>query len=361
MATKQKKIFSILGDRVDAVVLMNATEPNVDQSFFYATGIANGIFEGCAAIVWPGKVEVLTSSLEELSARQAGVRAVVFETGKQEEAILKKKLKGLRRIGVNFDELTHANYRRIKKCTKGARLLNVSKDIHKARMQKEPEEIERIMTACDIASKAADKIPRFVHKGMLETEAAAEVNYRMMKAGSSGPSFETNASFGPGTAEPHYVPGAKRLKKGDLALFDFGAVYRRYVSDITRTYVCSAPSRKQKRMYEVVLEAQLAAIDTVRAGASGKAVDKAARDIIDKSEFKGRFIHSTGHGIGLSVHDPGSISRLRNMVLLENMVMTIEPGVYLKGLGGVRIEDDVLVTRKGCKILTSASKEFISI
>ena len=361
MAAKQKKIFSALKEDVDAIVLMNGTEPNIDQSFFYATGIMNGIFEGCAAVIWPNKVEVLTSSLEEISARQAGVRAVVFNTAKEETALLTKRLMGLRRIGINSDELTHTNYRIIRKCAKGARLVNVSKAIHKARMLKDPDEIARIRKACDIASKTADDIPDFVRAGVLETEAAADVNYRMMRLGSSGPSFETNVSFGPATAEPHYVPGAKRLKKGQLALFDFGAVHRRYVSDITRTYVCSVPNRKQKRMYEIVLEAQLAAIDSVRSGVSGKSVDKAARDIIDKSEFKGRFIHSTGHGIGMSVHDPGSISRLRKQVLEEGMVMTIEPGVYLKGLGGVRIEDDVLVTKGGCKILTTASKEFISL
>jgi len=361
MATKHKKIFLALKDDVEAVVLMNGTEPNIDQSFFYATGVMNGIFEGCAAVVWPNKVEVLTSSLEELSARQAGVHAVVFNTAKEEADLLKKKLKGLRRVGINSDELTHANYKFIRKCSKGARLVNVSKAIHKARMIKDSEEIGRIKKACEIASKAANDIPDLVSAGDAETEAAAEINHCMMRLGASGPSFETNASFGPATAEPHYVPGPKKLRKGQLALFDFGAVYRRYVSDITRTFVCSKPTVKQNRMYEVVLEAQLAAIDAVRSGASGKSVDKAARDIIDRSEFKGRFIHGTGHGIGLSVHDPGSISRLRKQTLEEGMVMTIEPGVYVKGLGGVRIEDDVLVTKSGCRILTSASKDFISL
>lgn len=361
MATRQKKIFSALKGHVDAVVLMNGTEPNIDHSFFYATGIMNGLFEGCAAIVWSNKVEVLTSALEELSAKQAGVRSAVFNTAKEESELLTRKLKGLKRIGINSDELTHANYMFIRKCSKGARLVNVSKAIHKARMLKDPDEIDRIKKACDIASRTADEIPEFVQAGVLETHAAADINYRMMRLGASGPSFETNASFGSATAEPHYVPSAKRLRRGQLALFDFGAVYRRYVSDITRTYVCSAPNSRQKRMYEVVLEAQRAAIDAVRSGASGKTVDRAARDIIDRSEFKGRFIHSTGHGLGMSVHDPGSISRQRKQMLEENMVMTIEPGIYVKGLGGVRIEDDVVVTKNGCKVLTSASKEFISI
>jgi len=358
MPTRQKKIFSALKEDVDAIVLVNGTEPNLDQSFFYATGIMNGLFEGCVAIVRRDKVEVLTSSLEELSARKAGVRAVVFESMREEAELLKKKLKGLGRIGINSDELTHANYKLVRRCSKGARLVTVSKAIHKARMLKDADEIARIKRACEIASETADKIPDFVHAGILETEAAADVNHRMMRLGASGPAFETNASFGPATAEPHYVPGSKKLKKGQLALFDFGASYQRYVSDITRTYVCSPPTKKQKRMYEVVLEAQQSAIDSVRSGVSGKAVDKAARDIIDKSEFKGRFIHSTGHGLGISVHDPGSISRLRRQTLEEGMVMTIEPGVYVKGFGGVRIEDDVLVTKAGCKVLTTASKEF---
>jgi Xaa-Pro dipeptidase len=237
----------------------------------------------------------------------------------------------------------------------------VSKAIGRARMVKDPEEISRIRRACEIGSRTADQIPEFVRAGVLETDAAADINYRMMRMGASGPCFPTNASFGPATAEPHYSPGPRKLKKGQLALFDFGATYQRYVSDITRTFVCSTPTKKQKRMHEVVLEAQLAAIDAIRAGVSGKAVDKAARDVIDKSEFRGKFIHGTGHGLGLSVHDPGGMSRLRKQALEEGMVMTVEPGVYIKNLGGVRIEDDILVTKSGCRVLTSASKDLIEL
>lgn len=361
MATRHKRIFSELKSDVDAVVLMNGTEPNIDQSFFYATGIMNGIFEGCVAIVLPNRVEVLTTALEELSARQAGVKATVFANDKIRMDLLKKRLGGLKKIGVHSTDLTHANYKFIRKCAKGAKLVDVSKAVHKARMLKDADEISRISKACIIASKAADAIPDMVHSGMTETDAAASLNYKMMRLGSSGPSFESIVAFGPGSAEPHYVPGPRKLKRGQLALFDFGAAYRRYVSDITRTFVSGAPSNKLRRMYEVVLEAQLSAIDAVHHGASGRVVDSAARNVIERSEFKGRFIHSTGHGIGLSVHDPGSINPLKKMTLEEGMVMTIEPGVYLKGLGGVRIEDDILVTKNGCKVLTSASKEFISL
>jgi Xaa-Pro dipeptidase len=240
-------------------------------------------------------------------------------------------------------------------------LVDASEAIGKARLIKDDEEISRIKRACDITSKTSAKIPEMIGAGMSETGAAAELNYMMMKLGASGPAFETNASWGPATAEPHYVPGSRRLAKGNLALFDFGAKFDKYAADLTRTFVCGRPSRKQREMYGLVLEAQLAAIDEVKAGAHGKDVDMAARKIIDGSPYKGRFIHGTGHGIGLSVHDPGSISSRKDMVLKEGMVLTVEPGVYVRDFGGVRIEDDVLVTRKGCKILTSAPKEFTSI
>ncbi len=361
MATKEKRIFSALKVDVDAVVLMNGTEPNLDNSFFYVTGITSGIFEGGIAIARPKGVEVLSSKLEELSARQAGVRPLVYTTQKELAELAKKKLRGIRRIGINSEGLTHANYKFIRKCARGARLIDVSKAIDQARMIKDREEISRIAEACKIASKTADLIPDLVSTGDFETGAAAEVNYKMMKLGAEAPSFPTNASWGAATAEPHYVPGPKRLRKGQLALFDFGASYRKYVSDVTRTYVCGSPNARQKRMYEVVLDSQLAAIDAIHDGASGKIVDAAARTIIDKSEFKGRFIHGTGHGLGLSVHDPGGIGPNRDTTLREGMVMTVEPGVYVQGFGGVRIEDDILVTKNGCRVLTTASKEFSRI
>ena len=361
MAGREKRIFSTLKTDVDAIVLTNASEPNLDLSFFYATGIVNGLFEDCVAIVTRRGVEVLSSELEELSARMAGAKTTVFQTRKQRDELLTRRLKGHGRIGINSKELTHANYLFIKKCAKGARLIDVSEAIGNVRMIKDAEEVSHIKKACDITSRTAEKIPDLVTEGQMETEAAAELNYMMMKLGATRMAFDTNASFGPSTAEPHYVPASRKLRKGQLALFDFGASYKKYAADLTRTFVCSRANAKQKEMYDVVLRAQLAAIDKIRDGVQGKEVDQAARKVIDGSKFKGRFIHSTGHGIGLSVHDPGSISSVRDMTLREGMVLTVEPGVYEKNFGGVRIEDDVLVTKKGCRILTTATKEFLTV
>jgi len=361
LPTREKRIFAAIKKDVDAVVLTNASEPNLDLSFFYATGIVNGLFEECFAIVRPRSVEVLSSQLEALSARESGVKTTVFDSGKMREALLKKMLKGMRRIGINSRELTHRNYGFIRKCAGGARLVDVSDAIGEARLIKDADEVARIKKACDITSRTAEAIPEIIRRGMSETEAAAELNYMMMKLGASGPAFDTNASFGSTTAEPHYVPAERTLKAGQLALFDFGAKYKRYVADLTRTFVCGTPSRRQKELYDVVRRAQQAAMDAVAAGAHGRDVDAEARKIIDGSAFKGRFIHSTGHGIGLSVHDPGSISPVRDMLLKEGMVLTVEPGAYIRNFGGVRVEDDVLVTKKGCRVLTTAPREFIRI
>ncbi len=361
MATKERKLFGELQDRVDAVAFTNGNEPNVDLSFFWVTGIPNGIFEGGVAIATSRKVEVISSELEELSSRSAGVRTTVYKTMKQREELVRKRFSGFDFIGVNSEELTHANFKFFRKCAGKARLVDVSERVGRARMIKSEDEIVRIKKACDITSIAARSIPDLVTAGMTETAAAAELNYMMMKLGASATAFTTNASFGSTTAEPHYTPAGRKLKKGQLALFDFGAQYMRYAADLTRTFVCSKPSARQTRMHEVVLESQLAAIDAIHGGAHGKDVDAAARDIVEKSEFRGKFIHGTGHGLGVSVHDPGGIRKSKDMILEPGMVMTVEPGVYLTGFGGVRIEDDILVTKDGCRVLTKAPKELITI
>lgn len=361
MATKERKLFAELKGRVDAVAFTNGSEPNLDLSFFWVTGIPSGIFEGGVAIARPNGVEVISSELEELSARTSGVRTSVYRTMKEREDLVRKRFREFDTIGVNSEELTHANYRFFRKCAGKARLVDISKGLGRARMIKSDDEIDRIRRACDITSKTARAIPHLVSRGMTETAAAAELNYMMMKLGASSTAFTTNASFGPATAEPHYNPAGRKLKNGHLALFDFGAQYMRYASDLTRTFVCSKPTQKQMDMHEVVLRAQLAAIDAIHGGAHGKEVDAAARNIVERSAFKGKFIHGTGHGLGVSVHDPGGIRMSKDLILEPGMVMTVEPGVYVGGFGGVRIEDDVLVTRGGCKVLTSAPKELVHL
>lgn len=358
MNRRVKRIFDRLTAGVDLIVIANDVDPMLDLTFYYATGAASGIFEGCAALMGPRRVEILSSPLEAESARKTGLPVSVVKDAKDWQRVMERKLKGARRIGINPPELSHRNYQRLRRAApSAARFVDVSKAIRAARLVKDADEIARIRAAARIVSSVAEAIPDFVHLGMSENEAAAELAYRMQKQGAEGPSFPAIVAFGPNSAEPHYRTSSSALKRGQFAVFDFGASVRRYASDITRTFVTRGFTRRHREIYELVREAQQAALDTVAAGVSGKAVDRAARQIIDRSKYRGRFVHRTGHSLGLAVHDPGSLAHDRSVVLEEGMVFTIEPGVYVPGFGGVRIEDDILVTKKGCELLTSARRE----
>ncbi|MEM4293523.1 MAG: Xaa-Pro peptidase family protein [Thermoplasmata archaeon] len=355
-----RKILERLKEEVDVIVLRNATEPNIDPNFFYVTDLPYGLFEGCVCLIWSdGTTEILTTKLEEETAKHAKLPLTVFSSKEERTKVLKKKLAKAKKVGINFENITHQAYLEIVKCTKNAKMLDVSETLRRARMIKDSSEIERIARACAIASKVADEIPTVVRKnGIREAEVVAEINYLMTRYGASSPSFETIVAFGKNAAEPHYTACTGTLREGDFVLCDFGAKYMRYCSDITRTFVAGKSTKEQRRMYEVVLEAHEAAIDFISAGKTGKECHKVAENVINKSRYKGKFIHGLGHGLGLTVHDPGGMSPTQDIVLEENMVLTVEPGIYIPKIGGVRIEDDILVTKDGCKVLTEAEREF---
>ena len=357
-----RRIFEGLDQKVDAVVLMNDVEPNLDAMFPYLTGTTSGLFESCLVIGWPdGRVELITVALEETSARSSSAEVKVFKNRADKAELVKDTLGKVRTIGVNGHGITLSSMNEIKRILPKVEMVDIYPALERARAIKDTDEVERLRNACRIASEVAEEIPSFVRPGMAEYEAAAEINYLMQRKGASSPNFETNASFGPNTAEPHHEAGPARCKKRDMALFDFGARYLKYGSDITRTFFVSNAWKWQKEMYQVVLDAQLAALDMVRPGVNGKDVDAVARGIIDASPYKGLFIHTLGHSIGLSVHDGLRMGPGVDLVLEEGMVLTVEPGVYIRGKGGVRIEDDIVITKKGCELLTTANKELTVI
>jgi len=229
--------------------------------------------------------------------------------------------------------------------------------IEELRMVKSPLEIARIRRSVETNSRAFEQAVGRVRAGMKEQDLAAELEYRMRRLGAERPSFETIVAGGARSALPHAQPTAAPLRTGELIVVDMGAVQEGYCSDMTRMLFLGSPGAKVKRTYKAVLEAQLAGIDAVRAGVRTAAVDAAARKVLRGYGLDQAFIHSTGHGLGLEIHEPPRLGKRDKGRLQAGMAITIEPGVYLEGFGGIRIEDTLVVTEKGCEILTPTSKE----
>src|SRR5881628_1001173 len=345
MRDRVRRIFRNVNDGLDLIVFLNSTEPHIDRSFFYATGLTDGLFEGCGAWLTPdGGCEITTSKLEEEAAKKSGLPLHVFQTRDESTARMKAGLKAHRKVGINAAELTHAAFQRLQKlASKSTRFVDVSEAVMKTRLVKDAQEIERIQRACDIATKSLEETLPFVRSGVTEAEVASELVYRMQKNGATGPSFHTIVGSGPNGAEPHYTAGERKIERGDMIVIDFGAMYHMYCSDVTRTVVVGAASEEQSRMHDTVARAQAAALAKMKPGS------------------KGRFIHGLGHSIGLAVHDGGSLNASSDLVLRPNMVFTDEPGVYVPGFGGVRIEDDVLITKKGPRYMSTAPRGLLEL
>jgi Xaa-Pro aminopeptidase len=224
------------------------------------------------------------------------------------------------------------------------------------RMVKSPAELALIRRSVATNSKAFEQTVARVKPGMKEQDLAAELEYRMRRLGAEKPSFDTIVAAGERSALPHAQPGPARLERG-LIVVDMGSMQEGYASDMTRMLHAGTPGAKAKRMYRAVLEAQLAAIDAVRAGARTVTVDGAARMVLKKHGLDQAFTHSTGHGLGLEIHEPPRLGRKDKLRLKAGMAITIEPGAYLEGFGGIRIEDTVIVTDNGCEVLTPTSKD----
>jgi Xaa-Pro dipeptidase len=362
MKERIQRIFSFVEEELDAIVIVNGVDPLLDITFFYVTGYETGLFENSVAFLYPdGSCEVLVSTLEETSASKGSVPYTVFTSRDMYYGLIADRLSGMKRIGINSTGLLYKGAMLLLSKAPDAEFIDCESAISRARGVKDKEEVARIQGACDIASKIAGMIPSLIRDGVREDEVAAEMEYAMKKHGADCPAFTTISSFGKNAAEPHYMAGRDTLKMNQFTLFDFGATYKRYVSDVTRTFFFGKASKLDREMYETVLEAQQIGLDSIEPGESMKTPHMNAAKYIDSTQFKGRFIHSLGHSIGMSVHEDLRFSPIEDGVIEPGMVMTVEPGVYLPGYGGVRIEDDILVTKSGYKMLTSAPKEFMEL
>ncbi len=229
--------------------------------------------------------------------------------------------------------------------------------IERQRMLKSETEISAIRRSVELNSKAFEQAVKHLRPGMRESDLAAELDYRVRRQGAEGPAFDTIVAGGARTALPHAQPTRAALRRGKLVLVDMGAMLDGYASDMTRMLFLGKPDARVKRAYGAVLEAQLAAIDAVRPGVKAHAVDRAARRVLARHGLDRMFVHSTGHGLGLEIHEPPRVGKNDETLLEKGMAITIEPGVYIEGFGGIRIEDTVAVTGQGCDVLTPTSKE----
>ena len=235
----------------------------------------------------------------------------------------------------------------------------LSELIGSIRMIKTLEQIEKIIAAQRIAEAGFEHMLNFIREGVSEREIALELDFYMLSHGAEALSFDTIALSGENTSLPHGVPGERRVNSGEFVLMDFGAVVDGYHSDMTRTVCVGEPSEKMRSVYEIVRKAQSLAIAQVKSGISGAQLDKIARDYISQNGYGECFGHSLGHGVGMDIHEAPTASPSSENVLEENMIVTVEPGIYIEGEFGVRIEDFVIVGENGCENMTLADKELI--
>ncbi|WP_069998208.1 M24 family metallopeptidase [Cellulosilyticum sp. I15G10I2] len=285
------------------------------------------------------------------------------------EGLIKTALKmaqedGARYIGFESDHTNYTTYLELSN-HKNFNFVPTSHIVEAFRQIKDEEEINRLRQAERIGDLAFSHIVSFItanyQKGLTENEVALELERVMRTNGASGTSFASIVAAGVKSALPHAEPGSEVLKQGDFVVIDFGCIYKGYCSDMTRTLVIGEATEKHKAIYDVVLQAQLAALRAIKPGMLGREVDQVARDIITKAGYGEYFGHGLGHSTGVDIHESPRFSPLDATVLKKGMIMTVEPGIYIPGFGGVRIEDLIVITDDGIENLTHSSKELIVI
>ena len=264
---------------------------------------------------------------------------------------------GVKRLGFEASYVTYRSHGELAKTVDT--LVPLEDEVGKLRWAKDPEELALIRRAQELTDIGFAEILTKFREGMTERELALELDWAMLRAGAEAVAFDTIAAFGEQAAEPHHSPTDRALRRGDVVKLDFGAVYDGYHSDMTRTVAFGEPPDEMRKVYKIVLDAQLAGIEAVHAGATGGEADLASRSLIEAEGYGEAFSHSLGHGVGLEIHEDPSLRATSEEVLPEGTVVTVEPGIYLAGIGGVRIEDMVVVTASGCEPMPSSSKELI--
>ncbi|HOJ92831.1 MAG TPA: aminopeptidase P family protein [Dictyoglomaceae bacterium] len=274
------------------------------------------------------------------------------------ELVKKQRVK---KIGFEGNHISYFEWIKLQDIDSDIELVPTENWVEEFRVVKNSDEISKIKKALEIAEKAFEEILEFIRPEVSEKDLAIELEYKMAKLGSEKPSFDTIIASGERSALPHGKATNKRIKKGEFIVFDFGAIYEGYCSDITRTVFVGTPNEEELLIYDIVLKAQKEAEEIIKEGLEGSFVDGISRDIIQENGFGNYFGHGLGHGVGLEIHEFPPLSPKGNIILKENMVVTIEPGIYLYGKFGVRIEDLVVVGKERSTVLNSFTNDLITI
>ena len=328
---------------------------------YYASGFHSSGTDGVALVTRKGNYYFTDSRYTEAAGRVIQ-NAHLEEVGRGRgyAALINEVIEadGVVRMGFEDAYMTVQDYERYRKAL-NCELVPATDLLWELRMVKDEEELECLVAAQRVAERALEDILKEIRPGVTEKEIAARLQYLMLHYGASDMSFDPIVVSGPNGSLPHGVPSEKEIQAGEFVTMDFGCIYKGYCSDMTRTVAVGFVTEEMQKVYDTVLKAQLAGIAAARAGAAGKDVDGAARSVIDAAGYGAYFGHSFGHGVGVEIHESPNASPMNEKPMPAGSVISAEPGIYLPGKLGVRIEDVIILTEDGCRNITKAPKELL--
>lgn len=356
MNNRFEQLFAQLPDSIDCALITS----DVNRRYFTGMKSSDG-----TVIAFRDKAYLLIDFRYIEKARNIVTAAEVIEQKKLYSQIAQLiKEHSARNVAIEAQTMTVSILNGIRSFLKDTEIIDtdaLSNAINNLRMVKDDEEIRCIQKAQEIAESALEEVIKFIRPGVTEREIALELDHQMFLKGAEALSFDTIVLSGANTSMPHGVPSDKKVQDGEFVLIDFGAVFNGYHSDMTRTLCVGEPSDEMKKVYNTVLEAQTAALNAAQAGMTGQELDHIARSIIDDAGYAEYFGHSLGHGVGMEIHEKPNASPNYKNQLPVGAVVTVEPGIYIAGKFGVRIEDFVILTEKGCVNMTKFAKNIISL
>ncbi len=352
--TRADRALELVSNRADALVVHNI------YNIRYISGFTN---DTAVLYISPLRKVLLTDFRFLLQAKEEAKEFEIYDiAGIGYPGAIERlsRLDGVSSLAFESGELSYRDYLSYKR-TITASLEPIDEEINSLREIKTAEEIEYLSEAERIGDVGFWEILKFIQPGVSELEIAAKLEYIMKCNGAEKLSFDTIAASGPNSAIPHAMPSERKLMPGDFLTLDFGCTYKGYCSDMTRTVVLGKASDRQREVYDTVLKAQLAVCSEISAGKVCREMDALARNIITEAGYGENFGHGLGHSVGLFIHENPACNKRDESVLKPGMIMTVEPGIYIDGFGGVRIEDMVVITEKGCRNLAHSPKELLEL